>query len=83
MIEQFINPNTNQRTDYYGGSIKNRCRFLMEIAWKTGEAIGFEKFGVRLSPYGAFNDMQAYPDLCLHRSGTESYRCGLPAPGQP
>jgi N-ethylmaleimide reductase len=63
LIEQFINPNTNQRTDDYGGSIENRCRFLMEIARKTGEAIGFEKVGVRLSPYGAFNDMQAYPDV--------------------
>ncbi|SFC02497.1 N-ethylmaleimide reductase [Flexibacter flexilis DSM 6793] len=58
LIEQFINPASNQRTDEYGGSIENRSRFLLEIAKATGEAIGFDKVGVRLSPYGAFNDMQ-------------------------
>ncbi len=60
LIEQFINPGTNQRTDEYGGSIEGRARFLLEIAEKTAEAIGKDKVGVRFSPYGAFNDMPVY-----------------------
>ncbi|MCB9053810.1 MAG: alkene reductase [Lewinellaceae bacterium] len=60
LIEQFINQHVNQRTDEYGGSVENRSRFLLEIAEQTSAAIGKERVGVRLSPYGAFNDMPAY-----------------------
>lgn len=63
LIEQFINPGTNTRTDEYGGSIENRGRFLLEIAEQTVQAIGKEKVGVRFSPYGAFNDMPAYDEV--------------------
>ena len=31
LINQFLSPLTNKRTDEYGGSFKNRVRFLMEI----------------------------------------------------
>jgi N-ethylmaleimide reductase len=60
LIEQFINPGTNQRTDEYGGDIAGHGRFLLEIATKAVAEIGKEKIGVRFSPYGAFNDMPAY-----------------------
>ena len=30
--EQFIRPNSNQRTDGYGGTIENRARFVLEVA---------------------------------------------------
>ena len=63
LIELFINPGTNTRTDEYGGSIENRSRFLLEIAEQTIQAIGKEKVGVRFSPYGAFNDMPAYDEV--------------------
>lgn len=59
LIDQFINPGANQRTDNYGGSVENRARFAIEVAQKTAEAIGAEKVGIRLSPLGAFNDL--YP----------------------
>ncbi len=31
IIQQFLSPNTNMRTDEYGGSFENRLRFLAEI----------------------------------------------------
>lgn len=31
LIQQFLSPNTNKRTDEYGGSLENRMRFLTEI----------------------------------------------------
>ncbi len=63
LIEQFLNPNSNYRKDDFGGSLHNRCKFLLDIVEQTIEAIGAEKVGVRLSPNGAFNDMRAYPQM--------------------
>ncbi len=60
LLEQFIRPTSNQRTDGYGGSIENRARFALEIAQAVAEAIGKDKTGIRLSPYGVFNDMPLY-----------------------
>lgn len=62
LIEQFIAPNTNLRTDVYGGGIENRVRFAVEAAEAAVKAIGKEKVGIRLSPYGAFNDIQHSTD---------------------
>jgi N-ethylmaleimide reductase len=60
LLEQFIRPNTNLRTDRYGGPIENRARFLLEAAEATIAAIGKDKVGIRLSPFGVFNDMPLY-----------------------
>jgi N-ethylmaleimide reductase len=60
LLEQFINPGTNQRTDNYGGSVENRARIVLEVARKTAAAIGKEKVGIRLSPNGAFNDIKPF-----------------------
>lgn len=64
LLEQFLNPATNTRQDTYGGDFKNRARFLLEIAQKITNSIGGEKVGIRLSPYGNFNETQSdYSDL--------------------
>lgn len=60
LLEQFIRPNTNLRTDAYGGAIENRARFVLEVAAAVCEAIGKDRVGIRLSPYGVFNDMPLY-----------------------
>jgi len=60
LLEQFIRPNTNQRTDGYGGGIENRARFVLEVAEAAIDAIGNDKVGIRLSPFGVFNDMPLY-----------------------
>ena len=57
LLEQFIRPNSNLRTDRYGGTIENRARFVLEVADAVIKAIGKDKVGIRLSPYGVFNDM--------------------------
>jgi len=60
LLEQFLNPVTNQRTDGYGGSVEARARFVLEVAAKTAAAIGADRVGIRLSPFGVFNDMPPY-----------------------
>lgn len=60
LLEQFIRPNSNQRRDGYGGAIEQRARFVLEVAEAAIEAIGKDKVGIRLSPYGVFNDMPLY-----------------------
>ncbi|NHF57816.1 alkene reductase [Flavobacteriaceae bacterium TP-CH-4] len=57
LIDQFLNPITNKRTDEYGGSIENRNRFAIEVATGIAQAIGADKTGIRISPYGAFNGL--------------------------
>jgi N-ethylmaleimide reductase len=63
LLEQFIRPNSNTRTDRYGGGIENRARFVLEVAAATIAAIGTDKVGIRLSPFGVFNDMPLYPEM--------------------
>jgi N-ethylmaleimide reductase len=60
LIEQFLNPNVNNRIDIYGGSVENRARFVIEIAQQVADAIGKEKVGVRISPNSTLGDLQAY-----------------------
>jgi N-ethylmaleimide reductase len=63
LLEQFIRPTSNQRTDRYGGGIENRACFLLEVVDASIAAIGKDKVGIRLSPYGTFNDMPLYPEM--------------------
>jgi N-ethylmaleimide reductase len=65
LLEQFIRPTSNHRKDAHGGSIENRQRFLLEVVRTVAKEIGKDRLGLRLSPYGVFNDMPPY-------DGTES-----------
>ncbi len=62
LIKQFLNPNSNLRTDDYGGTIENRARFLLEVTDGIVQAIGKERVGIRLSPFGLSNETPVYPD---------------------
>jgi N-ethylmaleimide reductase len=55
LIEQFLNGNVNTRTDGYGETAEGRNCFALEVARATTAAIGADKVGIRLSPYGVFN----------------------------
>jgi N-ethylmaleimide reductase len=63
LLEQFLSPTSNTRNDSYGGGIKNRCRFPLEVVEAAVEAIGKERVGIRLSPYGVASDMPHYPEI--------------------
>lgn len=57
LINQFLDPKSNQRTDEYGGSLENRFRFFKEVAQAVLEVWPAKCVGARLSPNGLFNDM--------------------------
>ncbi|KAL8128555.1 hypothetical protein V2J09_017710 [Rumex salicifolius] len=50
LIDQFLKDGINDRTDEYGGSLANRCRFLTEVVTAVVSAIGAGKVAVRISP---------------------------------
>jgi N-ethylmaleimide reductase len=70
LIEQFLNPSVNIRTDDYGGSIENRARLAIEMAEGIAEAIGPDKIGIRFSPFNVFGDQPPYPEADVQ----ETYR---------
>jgi N-ethylmaleimide reductase len=57
LLDQFLQDKTNQRTDGYGGLIENRMRLLGEVIESISKVYPSDRIGVRLSPYGSFNDM--------------------------
>jgi N-ethylmaleimide reductase len=57
LLDQFLQDASNKRSDQYGGSIENRARLLLEIVDQAIAVWGAGRVGVRLSPYGTFNDM--------------------------
>lgn len=70
LLEQSLNPQVNNRTDNYGGTIANRSRLTLEVAAKIAAAIGKEKVGIRFSPYSTLNDMPAYDEATVHQTYT-------------
>ncbi len=62
LIEQFIAPNANSRTDEYGGSIENRARFAIEVAKAVADEIGADRTGIRLSPLNTAGGLVQGPE---------------------
>eukprot|EP00887_Chlorella_sp_A99_P000665 scaffold5.g665.t1 len=56
LVDQFLKDESNQRTDEYGGSIERRCRFALKVARAVAEEVGPERTGIRLSPFGGFQN---------------------------
>ncbi len=57
LIDQFLQDSTNLRTDEYGGSIENRCRFLLEVTDAVVSVWGADRVGVHLAPRCDAHDM--------------------------
>jgi NADPH2 dehydrogenase len=58
LLDQFINSSSNTRTDAYGGSIENRCRFSLEVVDAIVDAIGASRTGIRFSPWSGYKDVE-------------------------
>ncbi|CAN7134519.1 unnamed protein product [Brassica rapa subsp. narinosa] len=54
LIDQFMKDTVNDRTDAYGGSLENRCRFALEVVEAVTNEIGSDRVGVRLSPFANY-----------------------------
>ena len=65
LLDQFLQDKTNHRTDGYGGSIENRLRLLGEVIESVAKVYPSDCIGVRLSPYGSFNDMADSDPIAL------------------
>lgn len=65
LLNQFLDPISNKRTDEYGGSIENRARFTLEVVDAVVDAIGADKVGIRFSPYGTFGSVSGGSDPTL------------------
>ncbi|CAM5242437.1 Alkene reductase OS=Streptomyces antimycoticus OX=68175 GN=SSPO_072240 PE=4 SV=1 [Streptomyces antimycoticus] len=69
-------PNTNRRTDGYGGSVAGRIRFVAEVVHAVADAIGPERVGLRISPGSTVNGIEegdtetVYPALIKELADT-------------
>lgn len=90
LINQFLSPLTNRRTDEYGGGIDNRCRFLMEVYHKVRDAVG-DDYPVMIKLNGADNlpgglvlEDAVFAARLLSRSGIDAIEVsgGTPASGK-
>jgi 2,4-dienoyl-CoA reductase-like NADH-dependent reductase (Old Yellow Enzyme family) len=90
LINQFLSPLTNRRTDDYGGSIENRCRFLLEVYQEVRETVG-ENYPVLIKLNAADNleggleiDDAMYAAKELSRAGIDAIEVstGTPASGK-
>jgi N-ethylmaleimide reductase len=78
LLDQFINSNSNHRTDAYGGSIENRARLLLEVTDAISKEIGARRVGVRLTPMGRFMGMgDDTPEETFGYIAEELSKCGL------
>lgn len=66
LLQQFLETHSNRRTDQYGGSVGNRARLLLEVVTAVAKVWGPDRVGVRLSPFGTFNDSGERDPLPLY-----------------
>lgn len=58
LIHQFLAPNTNLRTDAWGGSGEKRIRFAVEVVKAVAAEIGPERTALRISPSNPYNGVE-------------------------
>lgn len=62
LLQQFLAPNANERTDEYGGPIENRTRFTLQVAESVAARIGADRVGIRLSPGATLGGLDEGPE---------------------
>lgn len=63
IIDQFLDSRINQRTDEYGGSVENRCRFALEVTKAVLGIAGPERTSLRISPSREMGGLYEWPNL--------------------
>jgi N-ethylmaleimide reductase len=75
LIDQFLQDNSNRRTDAYGGSVENRARFLLEVVDAVTSVWGGDRVGVRIGPSNKFGGMgDSTPDVTFPYAARTSWR---------
>ncbi|MER0426553.1 alkene reductase [Streptomyces microflavus] len=78
LIHQFLAPNTNLRTDEWGGSEAARIRFAVEVVKAVAAEIGAARTGLRISPSNPYNDIdEPAPDAVYTALAQEIEPLGL------
>jgi len=54
---QFLAESANQRSDDYGGSIRNKARFVLDVMQELINNVGGDRVGVKFSPFHPYGDM--------------------------
>jgi N-ethylmaleimide reductase len=72
LVDQFLEDGTNKREDVYGGAAGNRIRFLVEIVDNVSAAIGANRLGVRLSPFGQYGGIHDSNPLHLYGAAIDA-----------
>jgi 2,4-dienoyl-CoA reductase-like NADH-dependent reductase (Old Yellow Enzyme family) len=89
LINQFLSPLTNRRTDSYGGTVENRSRFLLEVYRSVRSSVG-KDFPVLIKLNGADNvagglevDDALFAARALDEEGVDAIEvsAGTPASG--
>ncbi|KIO28450.1 hypothetical protein M407DRAFT_242997 [Tulasnella calospora MUT 4182] len=57
LVHQFLDFNTNKRTDKWGGSVENRCRFGLETLKALISVWGPDRVGIKMNPCGGYDDV--------------------------
>jgi N-ethylmaleimide reductase len=57
LIDQFLQDNSNKRTDRYGGSIENRARLMLDVTDAVVSVWGPGRVGMHLAPRADAHDM--------------------------
>ncbi|GAB2291891.1 12-oxophytodienoate reductase 3 [Dionaea muscipula] len=65
IVDQFMKDTINDRTDEYGGSLDNRCKFLVDLVNAIVSAIGPERTALRISPVVDYLDAYDNHPLAL------------------
>jgi N-ethylmaleimide reductase len=78
LIDQFLQDNSNRRTDAYGGSVENRARFLLEVVEAVTSVWGGDRVGIRIGPSNKFGGMgDSAPDVTFPYVARALARLGL------
>ncbi|CAK9229183.1 unnamed protein product [Sphagnum troendelagicum] len=64
-IDQFLKDGVNDRSDKYGGSVENQCRFALEVTDVVTKEIGSWRVGIRISPFADYADASDFDPVML------------------